>query len=67
MLALCWSHRTTKNDTTTTTTTTIQNTINQNGDHKLTNHSNNLLIISSYNGSAGKVSEYLLNENSLAG
>lgn len=58
MLALCWSQRTTKSDT--TTTTTIPNTINQNGDHKLTNHSNNLLIISSYNGSAGKVSEYLM-------
>jgi hypothetical protein len=55
MLSICWAGKSRKN-TRASTTTTLHN--EQNGTTKLTNHSNNLLIISSYNGgSLTKVSQ----------
>lgn len=52
MLSICWADKSSKS--TRTTTTAAHN--EPNGTTKLTNHSNNLLIISSYNGSLTKVS-----------
>jgi hypothetical protein len=50
---------TTKNNRTTTSTSPALQS-GENGATKLTNHSNNLLIISSYNGSLTKVSYLFL-------
>jgi hypothetical protein len=53
LLSICWTEKSPKS---TRTTMTPAANIEQNGETKLTNHSNNLLIISSYNGSLTKVS-----------
>lgn len=55
MMSICWVEKSSKSTRTRTTTTTAVHN-EQNGTTKLTNHSNNLLIISSYNGSLTKVS-----------
>lgn len=59
MISFCWSQGTSKRSVTASTAVTTTTAIShneQNGTTKLTNHSNNLLIISSYNGSISKVS-----------
>ncbi|XP_070500607.1 synaptogenesis protein syg-1-like isoform X1 [Chironomus tepperi] len=56
IMSVCWTQDSSKRSataTTTPTTTTFSHN-DHNGTTKLTNHSNNLLIISSYNGSIGK-------------